>query len=337
MSEGRRTLYIHVGPAKTGTSAIQHYFAGLDLPDLTYPRSGQWPDRSHNMLGFSLGRAKRWGAVEVAPLEELAPKFSAELDNAEQDALISSEGLANPEIYGTLLTTFAPAIARFDRVVPIFVIRHPVEAVASRYNQAVKDSYLGEKTLPDAYLTLRIAQSRLVEQVAFWRAKAPAAKFLLYHPAQTLLARFCQAIDRPDLAPATAEWRNRSLGGVGLALCLLGNRHLESESDRRAYFQSLRETPGLRMWRGASFPFSREATSRALDTVVNPELDRLFDRFGMDARNWTPPDRVQLAADELAQVSEIAQNHLPRSAALTEDIDRVTRAIEGGHADAGRT
>lgn len=50
----KRMLYIHVGPSKTGTTAIQSIFQDLNDNRLTYPKAGRWPDGSHNLLYFSI-------------------------------------------------------------------------------------------------------------------------------------------------------------------------------------------------------------------------------------------------------------------------------------------
>lgn len=48
-----RTLYLHCGPPKTGTSAIQaHLRDNACHPDLLYPQAGQWGDGVHHCLTF---------------------------------------------------------------------------------------------------------------------------------------------------------------------------------------------------------------------------------------------------------------------------------------------
>jgi len=252
-----RRLFVHVGPAKTGTTAIQSLFRDLADPALAYPAAGQWQDGSHNLLAFALQGAGHRGAVKVPPRDDLLPVVAAELAAAPRDALISSEGLSQPALYRQLLDGLGAAVAGFDQVIPILTLRHPLERAASDYNQRVKDAHYGETALPDIDLAGRIAAHRLCPLIAKWQQAAPEVRLLAYHPASSLVARFCTLVDRPDLAPAEAPWKNRSLGGVGLALLLIGNRLLPDGPARHRFLaEDMRGQPGLHLWRGASFPFS---------------------------------------------------------------------------------
>ena len=71
-----RTLYIHVGPAKTGTSAIQHALLTHDGSVVTYPQVGLSRGGSHNNLVLNFFSDKsRSDAVKADPrklLDELA-------------------------------------------------------------------------------------------------------------------------------------------------------------------------------------------------------------------------------------------------------------------------
>ncbi len=328
MSERKRILHVHVGPPKTGTSAIQHYFAGLNSGTITYPTTGRWPDGSHNMLTFALAGTPNWGAIEIEPLPKLIRALSHELEAARGDVLISSEGFADPQTYRKFLARFEGPLARFDRIVPILVLRHPVERVASLYNQAVKDAHLGETLLPDAYLERHISEHRLMPQVNRWRSNvSPETRFLPYAPAGTLLARFCALLDQP--APEASDWRNRSLGGVGLALCLIGNRHLRRSEARQGFLEALRADGAIRLWHGPSFPFSAPATERALQDVVKRDVAALFAQTGIDARAWERPDTIRLSDADRNQIRAAAATHLPDSAAVREDVDRVIATLGG--------
>lgn len=53
MPPGPRRLLIHVGPPKTGTSAVQHYLRSEATPGLIYPEAGRWADGAHHNLVFN--------------------------------------------------------------------------------------------------------------------------------------------------------------------------------------------------------------------------------------------------------------------------------------------
>ena len=46
----KRKLYIHAGPPKTGTSALQYVLRDHDGSAVYYPKAGQWDDGSHHNL-----------------------------------------------------------------------------------------------------------------------------------------------------------------------------------------------------------------------------------------------------------------------------------------------
>ena len=321
-----KTLWIHVGPPKTGTSAIQNLFRDLDDPALTYPKNGQWPDGSHNLIPFSLRRIERYGAIDVPPREALFPKIRAELRRAKGDALISTEGLAQPQVFQRFTNAFANVIAEFDRVVPILTLRHPIERAASDYNQIVKDPEQGYAKLPDDFLAERIGSHRLVPFVRAWTNAAADPVILPYHPADDLVARFCAAIGRPDLAPEKAEWRNRSLGGLGLALILLGNRLHETRDARSDYFSMIR-SQGLRLWRGGSFPFSPQAVSAASSSVINRDLQVLKDVHGIDLGSWSAPAAVSLTPEEEVKIMELSTTLFPDHPKATSEAQTIIDAF----------
>lgn len=321
-------LFVHVGPPKTGTTAIQSLFRDLQDPALVYPVAGQWPDGSHNLLSLALQGTPRWGATEVPPLAELLPRVAAELSAAPKDALISSEGLGHTGLYRQLLEALAEPVARFDQVIPILTLRHPLERAASDYNQRVKDAQYGETALPDADLAGRIAAHRLCPFIAKWQQAAPEVRLLAYHPAKSLVARFCDLIERPDLAPAETPWKNRSLGGVGLALLLIANRVLPDGAARHRFLaEDIHGYPGLRLWHGGSFPFSQAAAAAAMDTVVTPDLQAARERYGIDLSDWHPPAPAALSETDRAQVRSAAQALLPASERREAEVEAVLAAF----------
>jgi hypothetical protein len=316
-----RTLYIHTGPPKTGTSAVQFLFRDLDDPALTYPKAGQWPDGSHNLLFFAMQGQTQRGSTEIPPLSELAESMAAELRNARQDALISSECFDSPDKLQQLTALAGDAISGFDRIVPVVTLRHPVERAASAYNQAVKDPVQGLQMLPDDYLNETIKSFGLTRLTEIWQKHDTDTIFLSYHPNTDFVQRFASAIGRSDLSPDDTPQRNRSLGGLGLSLLLIGNRRLSSHAEREAFFnQTLRGNKELKMWRGNSFPFSDAAVERVQAQFVREDLETLKTRFGLDLTGWQSPPRIELTQKECNQFRTICQRELPGGRQKVEDV-----------------
>jgi hypothetical protein len=90
MPSRERTLYIHAGTGKTGTSALQRFFvhneALLRRDGLYYPACRE--DASHN----NLGRAMR--TEDVAARNRVRDRLAAELAEVDSNVLISAESLA---------------------------------------------------------------------------------------------------------------------------------------------------------------------------------------------------------------------------------------------------
>lgn len=102
-----RTLYLHIGMPKTGTTAIQHFFAfnadALYSRGVYYPYLFNGGSRKHsNHYALSLSLLKKHSHLTVkevrraAPLVEIAGKLRDELAglSENEDALISAESLS---------------------------------------------------------------------------------------------------------------------------------------------------------------------------------------------------------------------------------------------------
>ena len=307
-----RTLFIHTGPAKTGTSAVQHLLRDLDDPKLVYPKTGQWPDGSHNMLYFAIQGQRRWGNIEIPPLAELADQMSAELMTAPHNVLISSESFETPDRLRLLRRLLANAIARFDRVVPIVTLRHPVERASSTYNQAVKEPAQGLQMWPDPYLFRTIKSHSLSQLVTAWQSFSADTLFLPHHPREDFVQRFVSALGRPDLAPKTNTIRNRSMGGLGLALLLISNRIHKTREERADFFRNtLRGNKDLKLWQSASFPFSEAAVEQVTERFVRQDLELCQARTGMDLSNWSAPQPIALTRRECEQIRAVCDREFP--------------------------
>ena len=324
-----RTLYIHVGPAKTGTTAIQSAFQDLRDERLAYPETGRWPDGSHNLLTFSVIGFSDWGDIRIPPSAEIIEDFLAEVSAAPHDCLISSEALYLPTDYARLLEEIGPATRGFDEVRPILNLRHPLERIASYYNQHVKDPVHSETALPDDYLRENCDGFFLSHLIRDWLDFAPNIALLSYYPAYSLVRRFCGLIGRPDLAPSSAPKVNRSLGGVALSLLLLANRNLTDAGLREAFFQRMQTIDGLRLWHGSSFPFSRKAVEMALSGALRDDMEQLKWERGIDLTRWTMPEAITLTELECAMVRNVANEILPPGPDLEADLDTIL-AVFGG-------
>ena len=135
---GRRTLFIHLGPAKTGTTSFQDYLhahGGLS-PTLRFPHTcgmptpaQGWADFARHILGKSLTH-------EVGNCDASSEAFLRDVFAAETDLVISAEAFAHcgPEAFRRLRDMFAHAF----QIKVLIVRRDPRSLIASRYRQEHK-------------------------------------------------------------------------------------------------------------------------------------------------------------------------------------------------------
>ena len=154
----RRILFVHAGPPKTATTAIQRFFSGhadlFALQGLYWPKTGT-AVRSFNHMALAL--ALRDGTAQSAYFAELARELS-DMGRPER-VLLSAEQFAEP------LASAAPVadLARFARSLGyglhvVFYIRPQPALLNSLYTQNVKNW----RPVPDmdSYLTQEIRAGR---------------------------------------------------------------------------------------------------------------------------------------------------------------------------------
>lgn len=230
-----RTLYLHLGPAKTGTSAIQYVLSRHDGSIALYPRVGLWPDGSHHnfVLNF-FGDFGRPDVVRDDP-DQLLAEIGREARASDRNVVLSSEILAGRRTLGEFAAAVQAAIGEECRVVLVVVAREHRGRAASLYNQRVKDAVHGETRDPDAFLTdhpERFCYNNMLRRL---QKTGFEIAVLNYHPAEDFAAR-CLALFgfAPEQIPP-APRRNVSLGRVALIATLAANRAAESPDDRARF------------------------------------------------------------------------------------------------------
>jgi len=134
-----KTLYLHVGWSKTGTSAIQkaiHLHRHVFLQNgILYPQSIQWNDHSHH--NFSLAFNDTSGYSSHLSKNDAIKVFVEEFkESGCHSAIISSE--LSPFYFSD--ADFKSMVnSEFDNVKVIFSLRRQSELLLSLYNQLIKD------------------------------------------------------------------------------------------------------------------------------------------------------------------------------------------------------
>jgi hypothetical protein len=284
-----RTLYLHLGPAKTGTSAVQHILSRHDGSIVLYPRVGLWPDGSHHNLVLNFfGDYQRPEVAQENP-ERLLAQIGREAADSDRDVVISSEILAGRYNLGEFISALQAAIGEDCRVVLVVVAREHRERAASLYNQRVKDAVLGESREPDAFLIdhpERFCYNNLLR-----RLQKSGFEFavLNYHPAEDFVAR-CLALFGfpPDRIPP-APRRNVSLGRLALVSTLAANRVAGSHEDRALFDAAMARIPNR--FADGEILFGKAAVAKVRDVLLT---DRKFLRqqFGLELPRPDRPHRT---------------------------------------------
>ncbi|WP_370256207.1 hypothetical protein [Marisediminitalea sp.] len=128
-------VILHVGPGKTGSSAIQKWLN--EHSDTLLSEGVFYPEHSLDENGVSSGNALsifEYDSKGQLHFSESKAKFLLENARAKQchTLLLSSEAF---------IARFEPVLHFFDRCKVIFYLRNPVECAESLYNQSVKRHY----------------------------------------------------------------------------------------------------------------------------------------------------------------------------------------------------
>ncbi len=133
-----KTLYLHVGMDKTGTSAIQTFCYQnkekiLKNSGIYYSNTGLWSDFSHHLYAFSLlelaGYCNQDFITLCSKLEREASKYST--------VLISSECLFKTTIKPQFDLFLSSLFSIFDLVKVVVYVRRQDDWVESRYKHSI--------------------------------------------------------------------------------------------------------------------------------------------------------------------------------------------------------
>lgn len=316
----KRKLYIHVGPHKTATSAIQGYFIAQGTSNLLYPKTGRWTDGAHHKLSFAARGIDNYGTIAVPPWGELLEALDKEITDSTEDILLSSE-----EATPALINALVPIIAKHDlMVIFILVLRNPIERAASLYNQWVKDPAKGVDEDPDTYLKNHIQEFEFKPEYEKWKSLNRPMIVVPFKSKLPLVQRFCAAINEPYNKPPTEALLNPSMGGAALIAMLIANKLSKDESQRRSFFSQLVDDAQFHIWRGASFPFSHKACDEFFN-AIQPDVEWVVKTFSFERAPLKDPrkQRFSLTIEEQQSIYQ----HLEKANLIPTDKQVISQTI----------
>lgn len=274
-----RTLFLHVGPAKTGTSAVQHFLQRHDNSIVIYPKVGLWADGSHhNLILNYFGDYTRPEIVREDATGLLA-RVGEEARRSNRDIVISSEILAGRKDVVGFCAALEREIGEPLRVEIVVVVREHYERAASAYNQRVKDAVTGEKRDPDAFLTTHtrgMSYSNILKRL---RTTGFDLCALNYHPAEDCVQRVLAKFGFPEEASSHFPVRNASWSRPALVATLAANRVAASPEERDQFTAALRRMPGFHAPAGPIF--GADAAFQA-ERIFARDRNYLMRRFGIE-------------------------------------------------------
>lgn len=270
MPQHPRTLYVHVGPPKTGTSAIQHILRSDRIANLAYPRSGQWWDGAHHNLVFNYYPNYSRPDMTSENIDELFSAIGEEARNGANDMLISSEAFWKKDVSAFIGDILPYLGAEFERVEIIAVCREHFSFAASVYGQMLKDVFFSEQRPPDTFLLESASDFTYAQPLDKLCAGPYQVRVINYHPASNFVRRFFDHVS-PSASPELVEVRNASLSTKGMVALLCANQVAENSEARDQLYDLLKSVVGF--------------VSRS-DLIFSAAAARaVFDRFSED-RNY---------------------------------------------------
>jgi len=144
-----KQLFLHVGPEKTGTSALQSFLsrksAHLSESGFLYPETARWSDGSHHGLAFSLLKVSNWQKAvhtRAAFFDQIGNEIDASTCTS---TIISSEILRAVCLREEFDILAERLLSKFDQLTLVLFLRDQVEWLISMFNQHVKDPNVKHK------------------------------------------------------------------------------------------------------------------------------------------------------------------------------------------------
>lgn len=300
-----RKLYVHVGPKKTGTTAIQTLLSQHDGSVVLYPRSGrgETEQKSHHPIVLGLFEVPGGRKNDV---QRMLQDLSAEIRDSDRPVVISCEGLEKRDC-GAFVAALASQFGGPVEAEFLVAYRDHFSRISSWYGHRIRTKrQKGIPPLPDMYLSRNARKFCYRPMLDRLVATGWPVTVLCYHPATDWVSRFLGHIGfRQDQVPVV-ETRNVGMNIKVLVASLATKRTVRTEQQRMRY---LRQFDKLDTTRAPSkFIFSLEAAKEA-DKIFAPDRQYLYDRFGISAPGpqlESNSNAFSLTAQEFAEIGSIA-------------------------------
>jgi len=307
----RRTLYVHIGPMKTGTSALQSILSKHDNSSLIYPKIALWGPGAHHWLVYNFfDQAPHGRENPYRHCGELLRQIRAESEQSDLNLVISSEVLSERTKKRDpikFIDALWSCLGRDDWTVEVLLgCREHFQRAASAYSQRIKGKASAEIRHPDEFLVQDAKKYIYAPLVEHLIAAGLKVTILNYHPSETWTTRFLAHLGLSTQQIPDAAGRNVSLSVKALIAKLSANRVLRTEKERHKFATLLKKMPGYYGW--SRQMFGQEAMIRAEDHF---RVDRIFLREKFDIQlpesELCKPCCFFLNSEALAEIASVAR------------------------------
>ncbi len=312
----RRKLFIHAGPTKTGTSAIQSVLREHDNSVVIYPKVGLWGDGAHHNLVFNFYADQTRPEIVHEDVGAMFAQIAREAQESDRNIVISSEVLGGRKAPRKFVRALLAQLGTEFEAEILLGVREHFERAASIYNQRVKDGVICERRGPDEFLAAHFANMLYAPMLARLKPTEFRIVPVCYHPAETFVPRFLARLGFASHQAGHPGRRNVSLSVKGLVATLAANRVAPSREERDRMFEALRCMPGF--FGPSRFIFTRD-TASSVETHFAADRLALRDAFAL-----------ALEAPDIGRsvcVFQISGTEFEEIAAVTAGLGETGRAL----------
>lgn len=226
-------IFVHVGPSKTGTTALQKYLSDHAPEGLHYPKEGQWEDSGHHILCLTLGGYNKFLRRELS-ITDVIEDFKEAVSKSDGEVIVSSEAFAaltyKHDDYLEKLGAFMKDCC--DDVEFIYTLRHPLARAASLYKSLVCN-FTNSMTLdPRGFAEDKLDNLMLGTYLTRLEKLGLPYRTIYYEPSRDYIPRFMSMIDHP-IESYDYNGENVSSSDDVLPMMLCVNRLFDDQTAKR--------------------------------------------------------------------------------------------------------
>ncbi|GLX81282.1 hypothetical protein [Thalassotalea eurytherma] len=273
-----RTLYLHVGWSKTGTSAIQaalHSVADqLLAKGILYPKSVQWNDHSHHKFSLAFNATSGYGS-EFSAEQAMAHVVNEIKQTGAHSVLLSSE--LSPLYFN--FANFKQFVSEnFDTVKVIFTVRRQSEFILSLFNQLIKDPKV---RYPGTLFALSMSNMHTMSylpRINDWAQHVGDKNIHVIPYSKTVVQDFLDIFDVAGSAPENSSV-NQSIPNELIQAIKLFNGGVNNEASYQQTINQLLQASKQLEGNQANGVLFSIAEQRGLDNHFNHQNNQLAKRF----------------------------------------------------------